>query len=218
MEFSLSGLLKRMLDLVLTVAALLVLWPVLLVVWILVRCRFGKPAIFRQIRAGWHEQPFTLYKFRTMTQERGDDGELLTDAQRLTPLGRLLRKASLDELPELLNVLKGDMSLVGPRPLYVSYLPWYSERERLRHTIKPGLTGWAQIHGRNYLPWDERLALDAWYVENRSLWIDLRILAQTAVKIITREGTSADTHAVEGNLEQIRRSQKTTCSSKEQGK
>lgn len=218
MEFRLSGLLKRMMDLVLTVAALLLLWPVLLVIWILVRWRFGKPVIFRQIRAGCHEQPFTLYKFRTMTQKRNNEGELLADGQRLTPLGCLLRNASLDELPELFNVLKGDMSLVGPRPLYVSYLPWYSERERLRHETKPGLTGWAQIHGRNYLPWDERLALDAWYVENRSLALDLRILVQTVVKIITREGISADTHAVEGNLEQIRRAQKASLSSKEQEK
>lgn len=204
-----SRTIKRITDLVFTVAALSLLWPFLFVLWVLVRWRLGKPALFRQVRAGWRERPFTLYKFRSMTEARDDDGKLVQDSQRLTPLGCFLRHTSLDELPELFNVLKGDMSLVGPRPLYLSYLPWYTPSERRRHEVKPGLTGWAQINGRNFLPWDERLAMDVWYVENQSLWLDLKIIGKTAVKIVTREGVSADTTEIEGNLEHIRRKQKT---------
>lgn len=192
--------LKRGLDLVLTVPALLLLWPVLLGVWILVRWRLGAPAIFRQVRPGWHEQPVTLYKFRTMTDERDKQGQLLPDRQRLTPLGRTLRHTSLDELPELFNVLKGELSLVGPRPLYTHYLPWYREGERVRHAVKPGLTGWAQVNGRNYVEWDKRLAMDAWYVENWSLALDVKILLKTVMLVLRGQDVSADPDEVETDL------------------
>ena len=187
-------------DLILTVTALLLLWPVLFGVWILVRWRLGAPAIFRQVRPGWHEQPITLYKFRTMTDERDNDGKLLPDGQRLTPLGRMLRNTSLDELPELINVLKGELSLVGPRPLYTHYLPWYRQHERLRHAVKPGLTGWAQVNGRNYLPWDQRLAMDVWYAENWSLALDLKIILKTVKLVLKRQDVSADPDEVETDL------------------
>ena len=192
--------LKRSMDLILTVSVLLLLWPVLVGVWILVRWRLGTPVLFRQVRPGWHEQPVTLYKFRTMTDERDNDGNLLPDGQRLTPLGRTLRNTSLDELPELFNVLRGELSLVGPRPLYTHYLPWYRERERIRHSVKPGLTGWAQVNGRNYLPWDERLAMDVWYAENWSLALDVKILLKTVMLVLRRQGVSADPDEAETDL------------------
>lgn len=195
-----GAILKRCMDLVLTVSALLLLWPVLGGVWVLVRWRLGTPVLFRQVRPGWHEQPVTLYKFRTMTDDRDSHGKLLPDGQRLTPLGRTLRSTSLDELPELFNVLKGELSLVGPRPLYTHYLPWYRERERIRHTVKPGLTGWAQVNGRNYLPWDQRLAMDVWYAENWSLLLDVKILLKTLVLVLRHQGVSADPDEVETDL------------------
>jgi lipopolysaccharide/colanic/teichoic acid biosynthesis glycosyltransferase len=195
-----NGLLKRSMDLFLTVSALLLLWPVLLGLWILVRWRLGSPAIFCQVRPGWNERPITLYKFRTMTEERGSDGNLLSDGHRLTPLGRMMRNTSLDELPELFNVLKGELSLVGPRPLYTHYLPWYSQRERLRHAVKPGLTGLAQIHGRNYLPWNQRLSLDVWYVENWSLGLDIKILLKTVIMVLGRKGVAANADDAETDL------------------
>ncbi len=195
-----SNLLKRGMDLLLTVSALILLSPVLLGLCVLVRWRLGSPVLFRQVRPGLHERPITLYKFRTMTEERDADGKLLPDRQRLTPLGRMLRNTSLDELPELINVLKGDLSLVGPRPLLTHYLPWYRQHERLRHTVKPGLTGWAQIHGRNYLPWSKRLAMDVWYAENWSLVLDLKILLKTVITVLRRKGVAADTDVVETDL------------------
>ncbi len=196
---------QRTLDIILVVSGLLIVWPVLALVAVLVWARHGSPVLFAQERAGFGGKPFRLYKFRTMTNERDGEGKFLSDAHRLTPLGRFLRNTSLDELPELYNVIKGDMALVGPRPLFLRYLPYYTKRELLRHTVKPGITGWAQIHGRNFLPWDERLALDVWYVENRSMWLDLKILFQTIVKVIARDGVSPDPDDAETDLDQERK-------------
>jgi lipopolysaccharide/colanic/teichoic acid biosynthesis glycosyltransferase len=178
--------------------------PLMIVVFVLVRIFIGTPVIFRQDRPGLYGRIFTLYKFRTMTNARNAHGELLSDAERLTTLGRFLRSTSLDELPELLNVLKGEMSLVGPRPLLVKYLPYYTERELLRHTVKPGITGWAQINGRNDVPWDDRLAMDVWYVENRRPALDVLILVKTLLKVLFREGASADADLAESNLDEER--------------
>lgn len=178
--------------------------PLMIVVFVLVRIFIGTPVIFRQDRPGLYGRIFTLYKFRTMTNARNAHGEPLPDAERLTTLGRFLRSTSLDELPELLNVLKGEMSLVGPRPLLVKYLPYYTERELLRHTVKPGITGWAQINGRNDVPWDDRLAMDVWYVENRRPALDVLILAKTLLKVLFREGASADADLAESNLDEER--------------
>jgi lipopolysaccharide/colanic/teichoic acid biosynthesis glycosyltransferase len=182
---------KRLLDIVIAAAAGALLAPLMLVLAILVWCKLGRPVLFTQLRPGLHARPFRLVKFRTMTDARGADGALLSDAERLTPFGAFLRSTSLDELPELWNVLKGDMSLVGPRPLLVSYLPLYTAEQALRHTVRPGITGWAAISGRNTLGWEERLRLDVWYVEHRSLALDLRILAITLIKVVRREGISA---------------------------
>lgn len=189
----------------LVIAGLVFIWPLLVLLTCLVWAQLGRPVLFVQQRSGLHGKPLRLYKFRTMTDARSCDGLLLPDAERLTPLGKFLRRTSLDELPELFNVIKGDLSLVGPRPLFVRYLPYFTEREQLRHTVKPGITGWAQINGRNYLSWDERLALDVWYVENWSLWLDFKILMRTVVKVIAREGVSADPDEVETDLDQERR-------------
>jgi lipopolysaccharide/colanic/teichoic acid biosynthesis glycosyltransferase len=186
---------KRILDLALVLPALAILSPVLLAVGILVRRRLGAPVLFRQARPGLHGRPFTMLKFRTMTDARDAHGELLPDSERLTPFGRFLRSTSLDELPELFNVLKGDMSLVGPRPLLVRYLPRYSPEQARRHEVKPGLTGWAQVNGRNAISWDDKLALDVWYVDHQSLPLDLTILALTVVKILRRDGISQPGHA-----------------------
>lgn len=196
--------LKRITDLALTLSALILLFPLLMLLAALVRITLGRPVLFVQQRVGLGGKPLKLFKFRTMTDARSSDGHLLSDAARLTPLGRFLRRTSLDELPELYNVIKGDLSLVGPRPLLMHYLPYYTKREQLRHSVKPGLTGWAQINGRNYLPWDKRLALDVWYVENWSLWLDLKILMRTLAKVIAREGVSADPDEVETDLAQER--------------
>ena len=179
---------KRLLDLSLVVPALFLLAPVFAVVALLVRLKLGSPIIYSQQRPGQHGQPFTLLKFRTMTNARDSQGNFLPDAQRLTPLGHFLRSSSLDELPELINVLRGEMNLVGPRPLLPEYLPHYSDEAYRRHDILPGLTGWAQINGRNALTWDEKFILDVWYVEHESFWLDLKILALTLWKIIYREG------------------------------
>lgn len=157
----------------------------------LVRRKLGSPVLFRQVRPGLHGAPFEMVKFRTMTEQRGADGRLLPDSQRLTPFGRFLRASSLDELPELWNVLKGEMSLVGPRPLLMEYLPLYSTEQARRHDARPGITGWAQVNGRNALSWNEKFALDVWYVEHRSLWGDVKILGLTLKKVLIREGISA---------------------------
>lgn len=186
---------KRLFDLVLAVAALAVLALPLLVLYAMVRRKLGSPALFRQVRPGLHGRPFMMVKFRTMTDERGADGELLPDAQRLTAFGRFLRASSLDELPELWNVLRGEMSLVGPRPLLMEYLPLYSPEQARRHEVRPGITGWAQVNGRNAVSWEERFKLDVWYIDHRSLWLDLRILWLTVRKVLVREGISAQGEA-----------------------
>ena len=181
---------KRALDLSATVLGLLAMSPLLLVLALMVRTRLGSPVLFRQTRPGLNGKPFLMYKFRTMTDERDQSGELLPDARRLTRFGRFLRSSSLDELPELLNVLKGEMSLVGPRPLLMEYLPLYSAEQARRHEVPPGITGWAQVNGRNAIGWDEKFKLDLWYVEHRSLALDLRILWLTVAKVFQREGIS----------------------------
>lgn len=178
---------KRLLDLIVATTVLILLSPVLVVIALLVRLRLGTPVLFRQQRPGLHGQPFTLLKFRTMTDARDARGNLLPDEQRLTPLGRFLRSASLDELPELFNVLRGEMRLVGPRPWLMRYMPYYTEPERKRFEMLPGITGWAQVNGRNDSSWDERLACDIWYVENWSLTLDLKILWLTLLKAVRRE-------------------------------
>jgi lipopolysaccharide/colanic/teichoic acid biosynthesis glycosyltransferase len=179
---------KRILDLVLVIPALVILSPVFLVLMILCRIFLGRPVFFRQERPGLHGRPFALLKFRTMTDARKPDGGLLPDRERLTRFGRFLRSTSLDELPELWNILKGEMSWVGPRPLLMKYLPRYSPEQARRHEVKPGLTGWAQVNGRNAISWEERLWLDVWYVDNRSLALDAKILLMTIWKTVRRDG------------------------------
>ncbi|MDZ4186081.1 MAG: sugar transferase [Desulfuromonadales bacterium] len=196
---------KRIIDIVLGALLLAVFLPVLLLVATLVRFKMGAPVFFLQTRPGLGGRPFNLYKFRTMTNERDTAGNLLPDGQRMTRLGRFLRSTSLDELPQLFNVLKGEMSIVGPRPLYMKYLPYYTEQEQKRHTVRPGITGWAQIHGRNHLPWDERLALDAWYAENHSLRLDLVILVKTFWQVLRKEGVAPNSDVVEPDMDQERR-------------
>lgn len=186
---------KRLFDLLLSFGLLLVLSLPLLLLWGVVRCKLGSPVLFRQVRPGLHGRPFMMIKFRTMTDKRGADGELLPDARRLTSFGRFLRATSLDELPELWNVLRGEMSLVGPRPLLMEYLPLYSPEQARRHEVRPGITGWAQVNGRNALSWEDRFKLDIWYVDHRSFWLDLRILWLTMRKVIVREGISAQGEA-----------------------
>ncbi len=185
---------KRLFDIAASAAALLLLSPVLAVTAVLVRIYLGSPVLFRQTRPGLHGKPFQLVKFRTMLDARAADGTLLSDADRLTRFGRALRASSLDELPELWNVLKGEMSLVGPRPLLMQYLPRYTPHQARRHEVRPGLTGWAQINGRNALGWDAKFDLDVWYVENRSFWLDLKIMLLTVRSIFVRQGISAEGH------------------------
>ncbi len=182
------ALIKRFLDLIMTVPAFVLLSPVLFVTALLVRCKLGKPVLFSQERPGLDGRPFKIFKFRTMTDARTPHGHLLPDEKRLTRFGRFLRSTSLDELPELLNVLKGDMSLVGPRPLLMQYLARYTPQQARRHEVKPGITGWAQVNGRNAITWEEKFKLDVWYVDNWSLWLDIKILFMTVWKIFKREG------------------------------
>lgn len=196
---------KRLLDIMISLAALIVLSPILLIVAILVRCKLGSPVIFHQERPGYHEKIFKLCKFRTMTDERDENGELLPDSVRLTKFGKLLRATSLDELPELWNILKGDMSIIGPRPLLISYLPYYTEEERLRHTVRPGLTGLAQVSGRNHLDWDKRFATDVTYVRNLTFAMDVKIFFLTIKKVFVRENIEVDTNQIEGNFAEIRK-------------
>jgi sugar transferase EpsL len=181
---------KRILDLVLTSLGLIVILPLLLVISLLVWIFLGTPVLFRQPRPGYKGKPFITYKFRTMTERCGPDGKLLPDAERLTGFGRFLRSTSLDDLPQLLNVLRGEMSLVGPRPLLMRYLDRYTPEQMRRHDVLPGITGWAQIHGRNVLDWDEKFRLDLWYVDHRSFWLDVQILFGTIGKVLSREGIS----------------------------
>ena len=186
---------KRLLDVAIAGGGLLLGWPVIALVAVLVKWRLGSPVLFRQERVGYRGRPFELTKFRTMTDDRAPDGSLLPDEVRLTALGRFLRSTSLDELPELLHVLRGEMSVVGPRPLPAAYLDRYSARQARRHDVLPGLTGWAQVNGRNSAGWAERLEMDVWYVDNRSLWLDLRILWRTIAVVLRRQGVSEDGHA-----------------------
>ncbi len=184
-------MLKRMFDIALASLALVLLSPVLVLVYWRVRTRLGSPVLFTQLRPGRAGRPFRMVKFRTMTDARAADGTPLSDAERLTPLGQMLRASSLDELPELWNVIRGDMSLVGPRPLLMDYLPLYTPSQARRHEVRPGITGWAQVNGRNALSWEQKFALDVWYVDHRSFWLDLRILGMTVRKVLKRDGISA---------------------------
>lgn len=197
---------KRVLDFLLSLCGIIVLSPVLLILCILVRVKLGSPVLFRQERPGKNEKIFTLCKFRTMTDEKDENGKLLPDAVRLTKFGRFLRGTSLDELPELFNILKGDMSIIGPRPLLVSYLPYYTQRERLRHSVRPGLTGLAQVSGRNFIDWDRRLAKDVEYVEHLTFGMDVKVLWMTVKTVLGHtDEVAEDTNAVEGNFAEIRR-------------
>jgi lipopolysaccharide/colanic/teichoic acid biosynthesis glycosyltransferase len=186
---------KRALDFTISALALVILSPVLVVIGWLVMWKLGRPILFTQARPGLHGRPFTLFKFRTMRVAEADAKDGSTDRDRLDPFGAKLRSTSLDELPELWNVLKGDMSLVGPRPLLMQYLPLYSDRQARRHEVKPGVTGWAQVNGRNTTPWPERLEMDVWYVENRSTWLDLKILAKTIPTALQRSGVTQEGQA-----------------------
>ncbi|WP_108444321.1 sugar transferase [Halomonas denitrificans] len=183
---------KRLMDLLVALVALLLLSPLLLGIALVVRRNLGAPVLFRQTRPGRHGRPFQMIKFRTMRDGEDAQGRPLPDAERLTPFGEKLRATSLDELPELWNVLKGDMSLVGPRPLLMDYLPLYDAEQFRRHEVRPGVTGWAQVNGRNALSWEEKFALDVWYVDHRTLWLDLKILAMTVAKVVAREGIAHD--------------------------
>ena len=182
---------KRLIDFIVSCVLLVFLVPLLLMIALCVRFSLGSPVLFRQVRAGRNGVPFQIVKFRTMTDRRDENGELLPDVDRLNSFGRFLRSTSLDELPELWNVIKGEMSLVGPRPLSVDYLPRYSALEGRRHQVRPGITGWAQVNGRNELDWNDRLAADVWYVENQSLKLDIRIICRTPLSVVRREGVSA---------------------------
>lgn len=199
---------KRLLDIIISLTALVILSPVLLVVWILVRVKLGGPAIFAQQRPGKDEKIFKLYKFRSMTNERDENGELLPDEVRLTRFGKLLRSTSLDELPELFNILKGDMSLIGPRPLLVRYLPWYTEEERHRHDVRPGLTGLAQVNGRNALGWEDRFAYDLQYVGHLTFGMDLKIIGMTVGKVLKRSGTLSGADQTVADFDAYRKEQK----------
>jgi sugar transferase EpsL len=181
---------KRWMDVILGSALLLATAPLMSIIAIAVWVDLGRPILFRQVRPGLHGRPFTILKFRTMRDLRDGEGQPLHNEVRITRFGRFLRSASLDELPELWKVVSGDMSLVGPRPLLIEYLPLYTERQMRRHEVRPGMTGWAQVNGRNIVPWEERFEMDVWYVDNRSIWLDLRILATTVAKILSREGIS----------------------------
>lgn len=187
-------MMKRIIDLVVSLTLLLFFLPLIILVGILIHYKLGTPVIFKQKRPGKDGFPFYIYKFRTMTDARGKNGELLPDHLRLTPFGQLLRKYSLDELIQLINVVKGDLSLVGPRPLLMEYLPLYSKEQFKRHHVKPGITGWAQVNGRNLLSWEERFELDVWYVENQSLLLDIKILYMTIMKVIKSEGVQSSNY------------------------
>jgi lipopolysaccharide/colanic/teichoic acid biosynthesis glycosyltransferase len=186
---------KRSFDFLSSLAAIVVLSPVILALAAVVRVRLGSPVLFNQVRPGLDAEPFKMVKFRTMSDEQDADGMSLPDEERLSRLGHFLRATSLDELPELWNVLRGDMSLVGPRPLLMEYLDLYTPEQARRHTVRPGITGWAQVNGRNALTWSEKFELDLWYVDNRSFWLDLKILWLTLVKVLSREGISHEGHA-----------------------
>ena len=184
-------MLKRLFDIAASTLLLILFLPIFILVCVLIRLRMGGPILFRQIRPGLHGEPFVVYKFRTMSEQVDLSGNALPDGARLTSLGRFLRKTSLDEIPQLLNVLNGDMSLVGPRPLLIEYLPLYSPEQAKRHLVRPGITGWAQVNGRNTISWEDRFCLDVWYVENASFIVDMKILCMTVLKVFRRDGINA---------------------------
>lgn len=185
---------KRIFDLLLASISLIFFTPIILLTGIVIKYKIGSPVLFKQQRPGLHGKPFMLYKFRTMTDERNKKGELLPDHVRLTGLGKLLRKLSLDELPQLYNVLKGEMSFVGPRPLLMDYMSLYTEEQAKRHNVKPGISGWAQVNGRNAITWEQKFKLDIWYVENQSFWLDIKILFLTVLKVFKSEGINQTGH------------------------
>lgn len=187
-------MIKRLFDIVASTIGLLLLAPVIVAVAFQIRRKLGSPVLFRQVRPGRDGKPFEMIKFRTMRDAIGKDGNPLPDSERMTPFGSFLRSASLDELPELWNVLKGDMSLVGPRPLLMEYLPLYSKEQYRRHDVRPGITGWAQVNGRNAISWEEKFKLDVWYVDNCSFWLDLKIIYRTVKKVLVRDGIAAEGH------------------------
>lgn len=182
---------KRMFDVVSALLLLMMSIPLMLAAIVIITLKIGRPIIFKQERIGYKESTFTIYKFKTMSDKRDDTGQLLSDSERQTKVGNILRKYSIDELPQLVNVLKGDMSMVGPRPLLVEYLPLYSTGQRKRHNVKPGITGWAQVNGRNGLTWPEKFELDVWYVENQSFLVDMKILCMTFYKVVKNDGVTA---------------------------
>lgn len=196
---------KRILDFILSLIAIIILSPVLLIVAVLVRIKLGSPVIFKQQRPGKDEKIFTLYKFRTMTDKKDENGNLLPDSERLTKFGKALRSTSLDELPELFNILKGDMAIVGPRPLLVRYLPYYTEEERHRHDVKPGLTGLAQIHGRNTTNWNDRFKYDVEYTHKITPWGDIKILLKTVIKVIKKEDILVGKEQILLDLDEVRK-------------
>jgi len=185
-------MIKRLFDIVVAGFSLIALFPVFILLALLIKIKLGSPVLFKQVRPGLNGSPFKIYKFRTMSDLKDTNGKLLSDSSRLSSFGKMLRATSLDEQPELWNVLKGDMSLVGPRPLLVEYLPLYSELQNRRHEVRPGMTGWAQINGRNAISWEEKFKLDVWYVDNHSFWLDLKILFKTIKKVFVREGVNAE--------------------------
>jgi sugar transferase EpsL len=199
--------LKRTIDVAASVLGLAILMPILLPVAIAIRFTMGSPIFFRQQRPGRFGKPFLMLKFRTMRDAVDDQGNALPDGDRLTDIGRFLRRTSLDEFPELYNVLRGDMSLVGPRPLLMRYYPYFTPREQLRHTVRPGITGWAQVNGRNEASWDERLAKDVWYVEHWNLWLDMKILSLTVFQVFRQKGVVVDASSIMKNLDEERQAQ-----------
>jgi sugar transferase EpsL len=190
-----DGDMKRSFDLIMSFSMLICFLPIMIVIAMLIRIKLGAPIIFKQQRPGLAEKPFYLYKFRTMTEERGSDGQLLPDYERLTPFGKFLRNFSLDELVQLVNVIKGDLSIVGPRPLLMDYLPLYNSEQSKRHLVKPGITGWAQVNGRNSITWEEKFNLDLWYVNHQSFLLDVKIIYLTLIKVIKSEGIQYSGHA-----------------------
>jgi sugar transferase EpsL len=195
---------KRMMDVILSLIGIIILSPFMLLIGILVKWKLGSPILFKQQRPGLNGVPFYLMKFRSMSNQKDNKGKLLPDHQRLTPFGKILRKFSLDELPQLINVLKGDLSLVGPRPLLMEYIPLYSEEQASRHRVKPGITGWAQVNGRNEITWEEKFELDIWYVNHQSLIFDLKILWLTVIKVVRSEGVNLNEHDFEGTMRKER--------------
>jgi lipopolysaccharide/colanic/teichoic acid biosynthesis glycosyltransferase len=186
-------MIKPLFDKTLALILIILFSPIYLIVSVLILLKMGKPILFRQKRPGLHEKIFGIYKFRTMTNEKDENGELLPDEERLVGIGKFIRSTSLDELPQLFNVLKGDMSFVGPRPLLIEYLPRYNEEQKKRHDVKPGITGWAQVNGRNAISWEQKFKYDVWYVEHQSFWLDMKILWMTFLKVVQRSDISSDT-------------------------